>query len=94
MQILEGWFKDTLKNKPKKQLSLIRIDGDYFESTRDAISELYPFLSPGGYLIVDDFNLPLGCKRAILEYREKNKISEPMVKINKQAVYWRKGFSQ
>jgi O-methyltransferase len=87
---LEGWFKDTLKTLPSSSLSLIRLDGDYYESTRDALNALYPKLSVGGYLIVDDFNLPLGCKRAVLEFREQNQIQEPMVKINRQAIYWRK----
>lgn len=91
VKFLEGWFKDTLPSLNKVAFSLVRLDGDYYESTRDAITALYPNLSQGGYLIVDDFNLPLGCKRAILEYREQNQITEPMVKINRQAVYWRKG---
>tara|TARA_B100001971_G_C18268000_1_gene596010 strand:+ start:9754 stop:10584 length:831 start_codon:yes stop_codon:yes gene_type:complete len=87
---LEGWFKDTLPTMPKTPLALIRLDGDYYESTMDAISNLYPRLSSGGYCIVDDYNLPLGCKKAINEYREEFEITEPIIKINKQAVYWRK----
>lgn len=87
---LEGWFKDTLPSMPKEPLALIRLDGDYYESTMDAITQLYPRLSSGGYLIVDDYNLPLGCKKAINEYREEMEIEEAMIKINKQAIYWRK----
>jgi hypothetical protein len=90
-QFLEGWFCDTLKNLPKKPLALVRLDGDYYESTRDAMEELYPRLSPGGYLIVDDYHLPLGCKRAIDEYRKKHAISDMIIEINSQSVYWRKG---
>lgn len=87
---LEGWFKDTLPDMPKTPLALVRLDGDYYESTMDAIKHLYPQLSSGGYLIVDDYNLPLGCKKAINDYREEMEIDEPMIKINKQAIYWRK----
>jgi O-methyltransferase len=87
---LEGWFKDTLHKIEADQFSLVRLDGDYYESTHDSIVELYPKLSVGGYLIVDDYNLPLGCKRAINEYRKKHHITEEIIKINKQAVYWRK----
>jgi O-methyltransferase len=87
---LEGWFKDTLPSLPDRPLALARLDGDYYESTMDAIKHLYPKLSTGGYLIVDDYNLPLGCKKAIDEYREEFDITTPLIKINKQAVYWRK----
>jgi O-methyltransferase len=87
---LEGWFKDTLPNLPDSPLAIARLDGDYYESTMDAMKHLYPKLSVGGYLIVDDYNLPLGCKQAIDEYREEFEITTPLIKINKQAVYWRK----
>jgi O-methyltransferase len=87
---LEGWFKDTLPKLESKQLAIARLDGDYFESTWDAITVLYPKLSPGGYLIVDDYNLPLGCKHAIDEYRAANDIHEEIIEINGQSVYWRK----
>lgn len=90
VKFLEGWFKDTLRTMPNTPLALVRLDGDYYESTRDAIVELYPKLSKGGYLIVDDYNLPLGCKRAIDEYRQQNGITDTIHKINSQAIYWRK----
>jgi len=87
---LEGWFKDTLPTMPETQLAIARLDGDYYESTMDAIKHLYPKLSKGGFLIVDDYNLPLGCKKAIDEYREEFDITSKITKINKQAIYWRK----
>jgi len=90
VEILEGWFRDTLKTMPNRPLALIRLDGDYYESTLDALEELYPRLSPGGFLIVDDYNLPLGCKRAVDEYRLLERIQEPLIEINSQAVFWRK----
>jgi hypothetical protein len=87
---LEGWFKDTLVNLPDRPIALARLDGDYYESTMDAIETIYPKLSKGGFLIVDDYNLPLGCKRAINEYRKTHNISDEIIKINNQAIYWRK----
>jgi hypothetical protein len=90
VRFLEGWFSETLFRLPRTPLALARLDGDYYESTRDALRELYPRLSPGGFLIIDDYNLPLGCKRAVDEYREEHSIREEMVEINTQAVFWRK----
>lgn len=88
--MLEGWFKDTLPTLPSSQLAIARLDGDYYESTRDALIHLYPKLSKGGYLIVDDYNLPLGCQRAVDEFRAEHRITAPLIEINTQSVYWRK----
>lgn len=93
VKILEGWFSDTLKTMPKTPLAIIRLDGDFYESTKDALVELYPRLSPGGFLIIDDYNLPLGCKRAVDEYRAEHGITEDIQEINFQSVYWRKARS-
>ena len=55
VRFLEGWFKDTLPTAPIERLSLMRLDGDMYESTMQAIEALYPKLSPGGFCIVDDY---------------------------------------
>jgi len=47
---LKGWFKDTLPSAPIEQLAVLRIDGDMYESTLDAISSLYPRLAEGRVL--------------------------------------------
>lgn len=50
-----------------KRIALLRLDGDLYESTRVCLEHLYPLVSPGGYVIVDDFNLS-GCRKAVEEY--------------------------
>lgn len=52
---LKGWFKDTLPRAPITKLALIRMDGDLYQSTWEALESLYPKLSVGGYVIVDDW---------------------------------------
>lgn len=86
---LQGWFSETLPGAPIKQLAVIRLDGDMYESTIDALSALYPKLSRGGYLIVDDYALP-GCKQAVDDYREAHRISEEILPVDGCAVYWRR----
>lgn len=88
---LKGWFVDTLRAADIKQLAVLRLDGDMYESTLDAIMPLYPKVSPGGFIIVDDYFAVAGCKLAIDEYRALNKITEPLVHIDGVGVYWRKG---
>ncbi len=87
---LKGWFKDTLKIAPIEKLSLIRLDGDMYESTMDALIPLYPKLSVGGYIIVDDYNAVAGCKAAIMDYRKIHNITDEIISIDTLAVYWKK----
>ena len=89
IRILKGWFKDTLPRAPIKQLSLIRLDGDMYGSTMDALVPLYSKLAPGGFLIIDDWVLK-GCRRAILDYRERHGITEEIVDIDGMGAFWRK----
>lgn len=87
---LEGWFKDTLPKAPIEQLSIVRLDGDLYESTMDALVSLYPKLAPGGFIIVDDYGAVPNCKRAIHDYRDREGITEPLQEGDWSAVYWRR----
>lgn len=86
---LKGWFKDTLPTAPIEQLAVLRLDGDMYSSTIEAIEVLYPKLSPGGFCIVDDYSIP-GCRQAIEDYRAQHGIEEPIETIDWTGVYWRK----
>ncbi|RKE40038.1 macrocin-O-methyltransferase TylF [Paraburkholderia sp. BL23I1N1] len=90
VRFLPGWFAETLPGAPIARLALMRLDGDWYESTRVALDALYPRLSPGGFVIVDDYGLPTGCARAVDEYRAMHRIDAPLTRVNGQAVYWRK----
>jgi hypothetical protein len=85
----EGWFRDTLPVQAPGPFAVIRLDGDLYESQLDALTYLYPRLSPGGFVIIDDPQLD-GCGRAIADYREKHRISEPVLETNGFTVFWRK----
>src|SRR4051812_29764219 len=56
VRFLEGWFRDTLPTVRDRRWAVVRLDGDLYESTINGLENLYPGLSPGGYLIVDDYN--------------------------------------
>jgi GT2 family glycosyltransferase len=85
---LKGWFKDTLHRAPIERLAVLRLDGDMYESTMDALVALYGKVSPGGYVIVDDYALP-GCQQAIHDFRDRNGIGSALVAIDSMSVYWR-----
>ena len=64
----EGWFQDTVKDWPcDKPISLLRLDGDLYESTMVCLEHLYPRLSRGGICIADDCTLK-GCAEAMRDY--------------------------
>ena len=53
VRFLKGWFRDTLHTVPDPQWAVIRLDGDMYGSTMEALTALYPNLAPGGCVIVD-----------------------------------------
>jgi O-methyltransferase len=87
VQFVKGWFKDSLPGIGAKQLAVLRLDGELYESTWDAISNLYPKLQRGGYLIVDDYSIS-ACKEAISDYREQQRIVSPIQPIDGNGVFW------
>lgn len=89
VEFVEGYFSDTLPNIEGK-FALIRLDGDLYESTWDSLVELYPKLSVGGYVIVDDYIRVSACKLATDNYRAKYNISEQIIEIDGTGVYWKK----
>ena len=89
MRFLPGWFKDTLKDAPIENIAVLRLDGDLYESTIQALDALYPRLSPGGFCIIDDYNLE-GCRKAVADYRTKHGITADIVDIDGTGVLWRK----
>jgi len=86
---LKGWFKDTLPTAPIEHLAILRLDGDMYESTIDALTSLYDKLVVGGFCIVDDGNVP-NCRAAILDFRHDNRIDDAVINIDGWGFYWRK----
>lgn len=90
VHFLKGWFKDTLPTAPIDKLAVVRLDGDMYESTMDGFNALYDKLSPGGYLIVDDFGAVPACRKAVEDFRASRGITETIVPIDWTGVYWQK----
>lgn len=87
---LKGWFKDTMvNNKDISKLSLLRLDGDLYSSTMDVLNNMYNNVTTNGVVIIDDYGLDR-CKEAVVEFREKNNISDNIIGIDTCGVYWHK----
>ena len=90
VQFLKGWFSDTLPTAPIDKLAVLRLDGDMYASTMDALDALYDKVSPGGYVIVDDYGAVPACAKAIHDYRDAHGVKDELVEIDWASVYWRK----
>jgi hypothetical protein len=90
VRFLAGWFRDTLPAAPIERLAVLRLDGDLYESTSDALVHLYPKLSPGGFVIVDDYDIVLSSNDAVLDFRRAQGIATPVQAIVGGGAFWRK----
>jgi O-methyltransferase len=90
VRFLPGWFKNTLPDAPIERIGLLRLDGDLYESTIQALDALYPRLSVGGFCIIDDYHAIDACRQATTEYREKHHITDTITEIDGTGVFWRK----
>jgi O-methyltransferase len=87
-----GWFQNTVPSAGSQigPIALLRLDGDWYESTRICLDHLYPHLSIGGIVIMDDYYAWEGCRRATDEYRAAHGITSPLTRIDCDAAYWTK----
>ena len=69
----KGWFQDTVPRDAEElgSIALLRLDGDWYDSTMICLEKLYPLVVPGGIIVIDDYGHWEGCKKAVDEYFEK-----------------------
>jgi len=102
VHILQGWFNETLPKAPIRSVSFLRLDGDLFVSTWDALTALYDKVQPGGLIYVDDYGSFAGCRDAIVKFRADRGIEDEMHPVYElkrngkrsdkfEALWWRKG---
>ncbi|KAJ3293769.1 hypothetical protein HK104_004204 [Borealophlyctis nickersoniae] len=98
IQYIEGYFNESLVEALPlfTAFSVVRLDGNTYESTWDAINIVYPLLSINGYIIIDDYTDWIGCKEAIDDYRTIHSIDDPIRFVQYQpgeyirGAYWKK----
>lgn len=90
VRFLKGWFCDSLPSAPIETLAVIRLDGDLYESTMDALDNLYHKLSPGGYVIVDDYNVLVACNTAVADFRKKHDVTSELHLLEGYGAFWQK----
>ncbi len=87
---LEGWFEDTLPSAPITAIAVLRLDGDMYSSTWQALEALYDRVSQGGFIIVDDYGAVPGCAKAVDDFRALRGITAPLQPIDWTGRFWRR----
>ena len=68
LKFVKGKVEDTIPDSAPDGISILRLDTDWYESTRHELIHLYPRLAKGGVLIIDDYGYWQGCRKAVDEY--------------------------
>ena len=74
IHMIKGPVEETLQKTLPENIALLRLDTDWYESTKAEMEHLYPLLSTGGMFLVDDYGTWQGARRAVDEYIEKHNL--------------------
>ncbi|TMM31355.1 macrocin O-methyltransferase [Polaribacter aestuariivivens] len=83
INFIKGKVEDTInKTNAPKEIAILRLDTDWYESTKHELEMLFPKLAKGGVLIIDDYGHWQGCKKAVDEYFSKNNIQMYLSRVD------------
>lgn len=86
-QIVKGWFSETVPRAAVQQIALLRLDGDWYDSTMCCLEHLYPKVVAGGIVIIDDYHFWDGCSRAVHDYLSKHDIADRISQTHHGVAY-------
>ena len=92
IELVKGWFQDTLHVTRARvgPVALLRLDGDWYESTKVCLEAMFDQVSEGGYVILDDYFTCFGCKRATDEFLAARGKNYPIVPDGRGGAYFQK----
>lgn len=85
---LPGWFEDTMPTAPVDRLAILRLDGDMYSSTIQVLEAMFDKVSPGGFVIVDDYYLT-GARTAVHDFLSARNLEPIIEPIDMAGAYWR-----
>jgi hypothetical protein len=80
--LVPGLFQDTIPNAPIESISLLHLDGDWYESIKVCLDSLYDKVSPGGVIQFDDYGHWAGARKAVDEFMMSRKICGPLRRLD------------
>jgi hypothetical protein len=86
--LIRGWFKNTIPSfAPEEPIAVLRLDGDFYDSTIECLTGLYHFVLPRGLIIIDDYYDWDGCSRAVHEFLAQTKSLDRLRTVGR-VCYW------
>jgi O-methyltransferase len=87
-KLFKGWFSNTLSAfAPTKRIACLRLDGDWYDSTMECLTHLFPLVEKNGLIIIDDYYVWDGCSRAVHDYLSKNELQEKIMQFQNSLAY-------
>jgi len=86
VHFVKGHFIQSMQTIEVQKIAVLRLDADTWDATSDVLDAVYHRVSEGGYVIVDDFHLS-GARGAVLEFRKKHGITEPLLPVPEDYVF-------
>ena len=85
-----GWFQETLPvvSPEIDNIAILRLDGDWYSSTRVCLEYLYPKVLSGGFVIIDDYGGYEGCRKAVDEFIKANNVMVYLSQVDNSCRYW------
>jgi O-methyltransferase len=78
VNVVKGWFRETLPGYDGAPIAILRLDGDFYASIMDSLVNLWRYVVSGGLIILDDYYTWTGCTRAVHDFLSQNQLSEPI----------------
>jgi hypothetical protein len=91
VEFVAGWVAESLPKAPIGPIAMLRLDVDLYSSIRECLDLLYDKVSPGGFVIIDDYAWLECCRDAVDDFRTRRGIEEPINWIDMSGIFWRKG---
>lgn len=88
-QFRKGWFDSTVPSWATQDIDIavLRLDGDWFDSTIVCLRHLFPLVVPGGVIVIDDYGNWEGCTRAVHQYLAETSRPEPIRRTSSGVTY-------
>lgn len=96
IHLIKGWFQDSIPAYRQEvgNIAVLRLDGDWYESTKIPLENFYDQISPGGFIIIDDYSTCYGSSRAVDEFRQERQITSPLHSDGRGGVWFQKPTGQ
>jgi O-methyltransferase len=93
LEIRQGWFQETLPAAKHEigPIAVLRLDGDWYDSTRVCLENLYDLVIAGGFVIIDDYGYWEGCRRAVDEFLAARKLDVQLHVVDDSGVWFEVG---